>query len=67
MTRERSFLVTLEARVRAEIAIVAASKHEAARMALEAGPDGGELASTPQRLTARVCSVREVAQWPVAD
>lgn len=67
MTGEKSFLVTLEARVRAEIAIVAPSKREAARMALEAGPDGGELAGTPQRLTARVCNVREVGQWPVAD
>ena len=62
MTEEKTFLVTLEARVRAEVAITAPSKREAARMALEAGPDSGELVSTPQRLTARVCGVREVGQ-----
>jgi len=62
MTREKSFLVTLEARVRAEVAIVATSKREAARMALECGPDSGELVSTPQRLAARICGVREVGQ-----
>lgn len=61
MTGEKSFLVTVEARVRAEVAIVAPSKREAARMALEGGPDSGELVSTPQRLTARICGVREVA------
>lgn len=67
MTEEKTFLVTLEARVRAEVAIAAPSKREAARMALETGPDSGVLVSTPQRLTARVCNVREVGQWPVAD
>lgn len=67
MTGEKSFLVTLEARVRAEVAIVAPSKREAARMALEHGPDSGELVSTPQRLTARVCSVREAGSWPSTD
>lgn len=61
MTGKKSFLVTLEARVRAEVTIVATCKREAARMALECGPDGGELVSTPQRLTTRVCNVREVA------
>lgn len=67
MTGERTFLVTLEARVRAEVAIEAPSKGEAARMALEAGPDSGELVSTPQRLTARVCGVREVGTWPATE
>lgn len=67
MIGEATFLVTLEARVRAGVAIAAPSKGEAARMALEAGPYSGELVSTPQRLTARVCTVREVGQWPVAD
>lgn len=67
MTGEKSFLVTIEAKVRAEVAIKAPSKREAARLALEHGPDSGELAGTPQRLTARVCGVREVGQWHETD
>lgn len=63
MSGERTYLVTLEARVRAEVAIEADSKHEAARLALEGGPSSGELVSTPQRLTARVCAVREAGTW----
>lgn len=61
MTPEKSFLVTLEARVRAEVAIVAPDKATATRRALEQGPDSGELVGTPQRITARICGVREVA------
>ncbi len=61
MTPEKSFLVTVEAKVRATLAIEAPDKATATRMALEGGPDSGELVSTPRRLTARICSVREVA------
>lgn len=67
MIGEKSFLVTLEARVRAEVAIVAPDKATATRRALECGPDSGELVSTPQRLTARICGVREVGTWPATD
>jgi hypothetical protein len=63
MNGKSTYLVTLEARVRAEVAIEADSKREAARLALEAGPDSGELVGTPQRLTARVCAVREAGKW----
>lgn len=62
MTQERAYLITLEARVRAEVVVIASSKAEATRRALEDGPDSGELVSTPQRLTARVCAVREAGQ-----
>lgn len=56
----RQYIVTVEALVRAQVAIVAPDKATAERMALEQGPDSGELVGTPQRITARVCSVREV-------
>lgn len=60
MTNERTYLVTVEARVRAEVAIEAASKRAAARMALELGPNSGQLVGPPSRLSARVCAVRQV-------
>lgn len=66
MSGERTYLVTLEARVRAEVAVEATSKGEATRRALEEGPEAGELVSTPQRLTARVCRVREAGSCPAA-
>ena len=62
MSEERSFLVTVEAVVRAEVAIAAPSSREAARMALQQGPDSGDLVGAPQRLSARACNVREVTQ-----
>ena len=63
----RQYIVTVEALVRAQVAIEAPDKATATRMALEQGPDSGELVGTPQRITARVCSVREVGEWPAPD
>ncbi len=60
MIGERTFLVRLEARVFAEVAIVASSKHEAARKALETGDDAGELIGVPERRSVAILSVREV-------
>lgn len=60
MTLEKSFLVTLEARFQALVAITASSEREAERLALEGGPDSGDLVGTPQRLNVRICAVREV-------
>ncbi len=57
---DHQYIVTVEAQIRAEVVIVATDKATAERMALEQGPDSGELVGTPQRITARVCSVREV-------
>lgn len=64
---DRQYIVTVEAKVRATIAIEAPDKATATRRALENGPDSGELAGTPQRITARVCSVREVGSWQSID